>query len=39
VDECKPLVTGTKDMYVPKGHFLNKGGIKSWKRYQSWVPP
>ena len=32
-------VTGTKDMYVPKGHFLNGGGIKNWKRYTPWSPP
>jgi NADH dehydrogenase (ubiquinone) 1 alpha subcomplex subunit 12 len=32
--------TGVPDkMYVPKGHFLNKRGIKNWKRYTPWSPP
>ena len=31
--------TGKPTAYVPKGHFKHPKGIKSWQRYQAWVPP
>lgn len=30
---------GDAEMYQPKGSFLNKRGIKNWKRYTPWSPP
>ena len=34
-----PANSGEPDMYQPKGSFLNKQGIKNWKRYTAWTPP
>lgn len=34
-----PANSGEKGMYQPKGSFLNKRGIKNWKRYTPWSPP
>jgi NADH dehydrogenase (ubiquinone) 1 alpha subcomplex subunit 12 len=29
----------THQMHTPKGSFLNKKGIRNWKRYTPWSPP
>ena len=29
----------TAQQHFPKGHFLNKRGIRNWKRYTPWSPP
>jgi NADH dehydrogenase (ubiquinone) 1 alpha subcomplex subunit 12 len=29
----------TAAQHFPKGHFLNKRGIRNWKRYTPWSPP